>query len=126
MKTIDLPQASPEVASLLEQARDDDLILRLADGSEFLVVAIDDFDEEIARTRNNPRLMALLEARAKRTATIPLDEVKQRLGLVEPRSIRARTHPENRPDSLHSALEFEGQPHSPPEVLVDPVDVPCP
>ncbi len=81
MKTIDLPQASPEVASLLEQARDDDLILRLADGSEFLVVAIDDFDEEIARTRNNPRLMALLEARAKRTATIPLDEVKQRLGL---------------------------------------------
>lgn len=81
MKTIDLPQASPEVASLLEQARDDDLVLRLADGSEFLVVAIDDFDEEIARTRNNPRLMALLEARARQTATIPLDEVKKRLGL---------------------------------------------
>jgi hypothetical protein len=81
VKTIDLPQASPDVALLLDQARDDDLILRLADGSEFLVVAIDDFDQEIARTRNNPRLMALLESRARQTTTIPLDEVKKRLGL---------------------------------------------
>jgi hypothetical protein len=81
VKTIDLPQTSPDVAALLDQARDDDLILRLSDGSEFLVVAIDDFDEEIARSRNNPKLMALLEARARQTATIPLDEVKKRLGL---------------------------------------------
>jgi hypothetical protein len=81
MKTIDLPEVSPDVAFLLDLARDDDLILRLADGSEFLVVAIDDFDQEIARTRKNPKLMALLEARAKQTATIPLDEVKKRLGL---------------------------------------------
>jgi hypothetical protein len=81
VKTIDLPQASPDVALLLEQARNDDLIVRLADGTEFLVVAIDDFDQEIARTRNNPKLMALLESRAKQTATIPLDEVKRRLGL---------------------------------------------
>ncbi len=81
MKTIDLPQASPDVALLLDQARNDDLILRLGDGSEFLVVAIDDFDQEIARTRNNPKLMALLESRARQTATIPLHEVKKRLGL---------------------------------------------
>jgi hypothetical protein len=81
MKTIDLPQASPDVALLLDQAYDEDLILRLGDGREFLVVAIDDFDDEIARTRNNPKLMALLEARAKQRATIPLDEVKKRLGL---------------------------------------------
>jgi hypothetical protein len=80
VKTIDLPQASPDVASLLEQASDEDLILRLGDGREYLVVAIDDFDDEIARTRRNPKLMALLEARARQTATIPLDEVKKRLG----------------------------------------------
>jgi len=81
VKTIDLPQASPDLALLLDQAHDEDLILRLGDGREFLVVAIDDFDDEIARTRNNPKLMALLEARAKQTATIPLDEVKKRLGM---------------------------------------------
>jgi hypothetical protein len=81
MKTIDLAQTSPDVALLLDQARNDDLILRLADGSEFLLVAVDDFDHEIARTRNNPKLMALLESRAKQATTIPLDEVKRRLGL---------------------------------------------
>jgi hypothetical protein len=81
VKTIDFVQAPPDVADLLEQARDEDLVVRLADGSEFLLVAIDDFDQEIARTRNNPRLMALLEARAKQTATVSLDEVKRRLGL---------------------------------------------
>jgi len=84
MKTIDLAQTPPDVARLLEQARNDDLILRVADGTEFLLVAVDDFDQEIARTRNNPRLMALLESRAKQKATIPLDEVKRQLGLQGP------------------------------------------
>jgi hypothetical protein len=81
VKTIDFAPAPPDVARLLDQARNDDLILRLPDGSEFLLVAIDDFDQEIVRTRNNPRLMALLDARAKETATVSLDEVKRRLGM---------------------------------------------
>jgi hypothetical protein len=81
MKTIDLIPTPPDVARLLDQAGDEDLIVRLADGREFLLVAIDDFGQEISRTRNNPRLMALLDARAKQTETIPLDEVKRRLGL---------------------------------------------
>jgi hypothetical protein len=81
VKTIDFAPAPPDVARLLDQARNDDLIVRLPDGSEFLLVAIDDFDQEIVRTRNNPRLMALLDARAKETATVSLDEVKRRLGM---------------------------------------------
>jgi hypothetical protein len=81
VKTIDLAQAQPDVARLLEQARSEDLLVRLADGTEFLLVAIDEFDQEIARTRQNPRLMALLEARARQSPTVPLDEVKGRLGL---------------------------------------------
>jgi hypothetical protein len=81
MKTIDLPDTFPDVADLLEQARADDLIVRLADGSEFLLVSIDDFGKEIARTRANPKLMALLDAHAKQSATIPWDEVKRQAGL---------------------------------------------
>jgi hypothetical protein len=81
MKTIELPEIPPGVADLLDQARTDDLVVRLADGSEFLLVAIDDFDREIARTRANPKLMALLEARAKQSATIPWEEVKRQIGL---------------------------------------------
>lgn len=81
MKTIDLPDASPEVANLLDQARVDDLVVRLADGSEFLLVAVDDFDLETSRSRNNPKLMALLDARAGRSEAVALDEVKRRLNL---------------------------------------------
>ncbi len=81
VKTIDLIEASPDVARLLDEARSDDLLVRLADGSEFLLVAVDEFDHEIARTRDNPRIMALLEARAEQTATVSLEEVKRRLGL---------------------------------------------
>ena len=81
MKTIELTNASPDIASLLDQARVDDIVVRMADGSEFLLVAVDDFDREIARTRANPRLMALLESRARQTTTVSLEEAKRRLGL---------------------------------------------
>ncbi len=81
MKTIDLVQAPPDVALLLDQARSEDILVRLADGSEFLLVAIDDFELEVSRARANPKLMAFLEGRAKQPVTVPLDEVKRRLGL---------------------------------------------
>ena len=81
MKTLELSQIGPEVDALLQQARADDLLVRLEDGSEFLLVAIDDFDQEIARARSNPKLMALLETRARQVETLPLDVVKQQLGL---------------------------------------------
>jgi hypothetical protein len=81
MKTIDLPVTPPEVASLLDQARTEDVIVRLADGSEFLLVSIEEFDLEIARSRANPKLMDLLERRAREPATLPWSEVKRQAGL---------------------------------------------
>jgi hypothetical protein len=81
MKTVMIPLQAAEVNALLEQARQEDLLVRSADGTEFLVTAIDDFDEELARTRQNATLMALLDERAKQTQTVPLDEVKRQLGL---------------------------------------------
>lgn len=81
MKTVAVPPQAAEIIALLEQARDDELLVRTADGSEFLLTAVDEFDREIARTRQNAKLMALLDERAKQTKTIPLDEVKRQLGL---------------------------------------------
>jgi hypothetical protein len=81
MKTINLPQASDDVARLLDEARQDDIVVKLADGSEFMLIAIDEFDREIDKSRGYPRLMALLEARASQHATISLDEAKRRLDL---------------------------------------------
>ena len=81
MKTVSLPNASDDVARLLDEARRDVVVVQLADGSEFILIAVDDFDREIARGRNNPRLMALLESRAAQTASLSLDEAKRRLDL---------------------------------------------
>jgi hypothetical protein len=83
MKTVNLSNLTNELTALLDQANDEDLIIRLADGREFLLSAVDDFEIEIAQTRQNEKLMALLEARARQTRTVPLDEAKRRLGMAE-------------------------------------------
>ncbi len=80
MKTVTIPEGSQEIRALLDQARDEDVIVRLSDGSEFMLSAVDDFDREIAHTRRNEKLMALLDERAGQTRTIPLEEVKRQLG----------------------------------------------
>lgn len=81
MKTVTISSDCPSAIELLEQAREEDVLVRLADGSEFLLAAIDDFDLELAQTRKNQKLKAFLEARSKQAETVPLSEVKQRLGL---------------------------------------------
>lgn len=83
MKTVTIPAQANEVNALLEQALQEDLLVRSADGVEFIVTAVDDFDHELVRTRQNAKLMALLDERAKQTKTIPLDEVKHQLGLSQ-------------------------------------------
>jgi len=80
MMTVTITGGSAEIRVLLEQARDEDVIVRTDDGSEFLLIVIDDFDHEIARTRRNEKLMALLDTRARQTWTITLDEVERPLG----------------------------------------------
>jgi hypothetical protein len=79
MKTIDVPENASEINALLDQARYDDVILRTADGTQFIL--FEDFAEEIRRTRKNEELMALLEERAREAATIPLEEIERELGL---------------------------------------------
>jgi hypothetical protein len=83
MKTISIPNPTDELTALLDQVNDEAVIVRLADGREFLLSAVDDFDVEIARTHQNEKLMGLLEERAQQTRTIPLDEAKRRLGIAE-------------------------------------------
>jgi hypothetical protein len=81
MRTITVPANATEVNAILAQARQEDILVRTADGEEFMLTAVDAFDEEIVRTRRNEKLMALLDQRAKQTTTIPLEEVKRQLGL---------------------------------------------
>jgi hypothetical protein len=80
MKTVTITGGSAEIKALLDQARNEDVVVRMDDGSEFLLSAIDDFDHEIAQTRRNEKLMSLLDERAGQTQTIPIEEVKRQLG----------------------------------------------
>jgi hypothetical protein len=81
MKTVTIPPQATDVNVLLEQARQEDILVRAADGAEFILTAVEDFDHELARTRQNAKLMALLDERAKQMQTIPLEEVKRQLGV---------------------------------------------
>ncbi len=81
MKTVTIPAQAAEVNALLEQARDEDVLVQTADGTEYVVTIVDDFDQEIARTRLNAKLMAMLDERAKQSRTVPLHVVKRQLGL---------------------------------------------
>ncbi len=83
MKTIDVPAQSKEINSFLDDAREEELLARAADGTEFLIRAVDDFDLEIARTRQNAELMALLDERSREGQTFTLEEVEKKLGLNE-------------------------------------------
>jgi hypothetical protein len=81
MKVISVTDSQDDIKALLDQAREEDIVLQTADGTEFIVSVVDDFDLEIARTRQNEKLMAFLEQRARQPATISLEDFKQELGL---------------------------------------------
>jgi hypothetical protein len=82
MKTISVPTQSAEINGLLEQARQEDVIIRAPDGTEFMLTAVDEFDEEVAATRRNAKMMAFLDQRARQAKSLTLDEVKRELGLT--------------------------------------------
>jgi hypothetical protein len=74
---------TPNVSSvaLLEEARREDLLLRLDDGTEFYLSVVDDFDREVAQSRRNTKLLAFLEQRGKQPVIKSLADVKSELGL---------------------------------------------
>jgi hypothetical protein len=81
MKTVKITEPEAVLLALLDQARQEDIVVQLPDGQEFILTAIDSFDYEILRTRKNAALMALLDARAKEPATIDLATLKADLGI---------------------------------------------
>ena len=81
MKTIKVSRQARSVNALLQRARRENVILRSADGNEFILAELDDFSREIELARQNKPLMKLLASRARRKATISLEEAKQQLDI---------------------------------------------
>lgn len=81
MKAIDLSTKAASLPELLRLAGRQDIVVRTSSGREFLITEIDEFDEEVARTRRNRRLTRFLNERSKAGRTYSLDQVKSRLGI---------------------------------------------
>ncbi len=81
MKTIKVSKQSKALTALLKRARHENVILRSAEGDEFILAEIDDFNREIELTRKNKLLMRLLDLRAKQKPTVSLLEAKKQLGI---------------------------------------------
>ncbi|MCU0546027.1 MAG: hypothetical protein MUE44_28315 [Oscillatoriaceae cyanobacterium Prado104] len=82
MKIIDLSIDSTALTSLLTAAKQENIILITADGLEFILAEINNFDREIELTRQNQELMAFLNGRGQQTKTLSAAEVRARLGLT--------------------------------------------
>ncbi len=82
MKTIRISTRSKSLNRLLQQAKRGNLILRTASGLEFILAEVNDFDREIKLTRENKKLMDLLDKRAKSTETVSGADARVRLGLA--------------------------------------------
>ncbi|MBI5652000.1 MAG: hypothetical protein HZC40_16410 [Chloroflexi bacterium] len=81
MKTVVVSSRTKTVTTLLRRAKRGGLILRSPDGYEFILAEIDDFDREIELTRQNKKLMKLLDERGQQSKTLKAAVVRAQLGL---------------------------------------------
>lgn len=79
MKTITVSSKSRVLNALLKLALKENIIIRTPDGREFVLAEIDDFNREIELTRQNKKLMELLDKRGREKATISLAEARRLL-----------------------------------------------
>jgi len=76
MRTITVSRRARSVNALLKRARRENVILRSPEGEEFILAEIDDFNREVELTRQNKALMKFLDARARQTKTVSLEQAR--------------------------------------------------
>jgi hypothetical protein len=81
MRKVNVSTKEKTINSLLKKAQKGGLILRSAEGQEFILAEINDFNREIELTRQNKSLMKLLDLRGKQTKTFKASEVKKQIGV---------------------------------------------
>ena len=78
MKTIEVTDNETTIEQLLDWAREENVLIKVESGEEFIVAAVDDFEAEVESLRHNDEFIAFLDARAKEPK-IPFDEAKKKL-----------------------------------------------
>ncbi len=88
MKTIDLSTKHISIEEVLDLAQQTQLLVRTPAGKIFVVAEVDpdedddDFAQEIAFTRQNKALMALLRERSQEPGRYTLAQVREKLSLA--------------------------------------------
>ncbi len=81
MKTLTLDDCGRDLQQVLELAGEENVILTMPDGRQFILAEIDDFESELRLVREQDELMALLDSRSDAQETLTLAEVKEALHL---------------------------------------------
>lgn len=81
MKSISIFPPFPDINALLELAGVEAVVLKTAEGREFVLAEVDSFEQEVSLARQNTELMEYLYNRSSETQTVTLREAREQLGL---------------------------------------------
>jgi PHD/YefM family antitoxin component YafN of YafNO toxin-antitoxin module len=76
MKTVNLEEEKLDLATAIDLARQQPLLLVAPDGQEFLLAEADDFEKEAETLRDSVAFQRFLDNRSRSTHRIPLDEIE--------------------------------------------------
>lgn len=83
MKTVNLATTPSNLEDLLDLAGKEAVLLRTAEGREFILTEVDDdFDKEIESVRQNRELLEFLDHRSGEKKSLSLKQVRERLKLT--------------------------------------------
>lgn len=83
MKTVNLATTPSNLEDLLDLAGKEAVLLKTAEGREFILTEVDDdFDKEIESVRQNRELLDFLDHRSGEKETLSLKQVRERLKLT--------------------------------------------
>lgn len=79
MKVVEIESVHPTLEEVMGLAKDELVVLRNSDGSEFAVSRVDDFAVEVELLKNNPEFLAYLRERSQEKGAISLEELRKEL-----------------------------------------------
>lgn len=81
MKTIDLTTEAPTLQELVELADRENVLLKTAQGKQFVLAELDEFELEVTTLKNSQTFLAFLDERSKERATTSIEALRKELGL---------------------------------------------
>ena len=79
MKTIGLTEGALNLEGVLGMASQENVILRMEDGREFVLAEVDSFDREVELTRKNQELMNFLDERSNDQGVFTVEQARDQL-----------------------------------------------